>query len=73
MSSDPTPIAAQQRQKSLARQQEELVAVILEILGLRPPQELGAPERISPTEYDSIRAAVAHYTVTVCMEHGAIS
>jgi phosphosulfolactate synthase (CoM biosynthesis protein A) len=52
--------------KSLKQQQEDLADEILEILGIER-LELEAPQ------YDQIRAAIAHYTITVCMERGAIS
>lgn len=58
--------------KTLAKQQEDLADDILGVLGLAPPR-MRQPESVTLTEYESVRAAIAQYTVTVCMSHGAVS
>jgi len=55
MSSEPTP----QPEKSIATQQAELADEILGYLGLHRSE-------LDAEELHNIRAAIAHYTVTVC-------
>ena len=54
MSTAPVP----QPEKSRAQLQADLAKEILEVLDLEPVQ-------IEPEDYNKIRAAIAHYTVTL--------
>ena len=56
MSTNPIP---EPDEKSIVQLQEELAEEILDHVDL-------TREDLDPEQYDSIRAAIAHYTVTIC-------
>jgi hypothetical protein len=55
MSTEPTP----QPEKTISQLQVDLVEEILQIL------ELDRRRDLDPLQYDHVRAAIAHYTVTL--------